>query len=101
MKERKKEMKTKKKSEYTLTLGVWMLSVESVVTSPAHLATLSPLPPPPATMKFYSFMEVKKLQQVHRKVFTTILKRTGYITSLRRTGEDKSSENLKFHSEKG
>ena len=62
----------KKKSEYTLTLGVWMWSVDSVVTSPACLATLSPLPPPLATMKFHSFMDVKKLQQVHREVFTKI-----------------------------
>ena len=59
-------------SEYALTLGVWMLSVDSVVTSPAHLATLSPLPPPTAILKIYSFMEVKKLQQVHREVFTMI-----------------------------
>ena len=70
--EKEERNENKKKPEYTLTLGVWMMSVDSVVTSPARLATLSPLPPPPATMKFYSFMEVKKLQQVHREVFTTI-----------------------------
>ena len=47
-------------------------SVASVVTSPACLATLSPLPPPPATMGFYSFMGVTKLHRVDMEVFTAI-----------------------------
>ena len=47
-------------------------SVASVVNSPACLATLSPLPPPPATMGFYSFMGVTKVHWVDREVFTAI-----------------------------
>ena len=49
-----------------------MFSMGSDVLSPTSLATLSPLPPPPAILENYSFMGITKLDRVHREVFTAI-----------------------------
>ena len=73
-----------------------MLSTGSVDTSPACLATLSPLPPPPATMDLYSFMGSTKLHRVHREVFTATETYSEHITPMRQSGEDFESENLRF-----
>ncbi len=74
-----------------------MFSMGFVITSPACLATLSPLPPPPATMSFYSFMGVTKLCIVHREDFTATETYSEHSLSMRRSGEDSKSENLRFH----
>ena len=78
-----------------------MDSTDSGVFSPACLACLSPLPPPHATMGFYSFMRVVKLEVVHGKVFTASENNSERISLMRRSGEDSESENLRFHSQKG
>ena len=73
-----------------------MFSMGFVVTSPACLATLSPLPPPLATMGFYSFMGVTKLHGVHQELFTATERDSEHITPMRQSGDDSESENLRF-----
>ena len=49
-----------------------MFSMGSDVLSPPCLATLSPLPPPPAILENYSLMGLTKLDRVHKEVSTAI-----------------------------
>ena len=60
-----------------------MFSMGSDVLSPTCLATLSPLPPPPAILGNYSFMGLTKLDRVHREVSTAIERYHERISSMR------------------
>lgn len=88
--------KSKKDQKASSLFGVRMVSTGSVVISPASLATLSPLPPPPATIGFYSFMGVTKLHRVHTDVPTATEINSERMSSMRPSGEDSESENLRF-----
>ena len=74
---------SKKNSTKSSLLVRPVFSMGSAFLSPPGLATLSPLPPPPAMLENYSFMGLTKLDRVHGEVFTAIERYPEHMSSMR------------------